>query len=158
MLFKKTRDIIVETATLVRGVKESQAGLQQDFKDHVAEEDKRDSKLYKVIKECHENCPESERFDKYITDANGTLKRIETKYDDYHDEIKGMKQARKTFRQTMADMGKIAACIGVCAGVVFGIIRYTEAKKTTEGVKIEKLLNEIIKEQRVEKERREEGI
>lgn len=90
---------------------------------------------------------------------------MEKRQDDYlaklqtiKDDVKDMKQAKKTFRQVMADMAKIAAFVGIIAGVVFGIIRYTDSKKTTEDVKIEKLLNEIIKEQRVEKNRREEGI
>lgn len=178
MWFKKTRDMIIETATIVRG-------LKGDFKEHGNDNKEDIAGLYKVIKECHESCPEKDRFDDYIKEANGTLKRIEDKYDDYHidtkkaaknsrlsmekrqddylaklqtikDEVTDMKQAKKTFRQVMADMAKIAACVGVIAGVLFGIVRYTDAKKKTEDVKIEQLLNQIIKEQRVEKERREE--
>lgn len=173
MLFRKTRDMIVETATIVRG-------LKTNFKDHGDDNRKDIDGLYKVIKECHESCPEKDRFDEYIKAANGTLLRIEKKYDEYHkaakqaktamdkrqddyltklgdikDEVKGMKQAKKTFRQIMADIGKVVACLCVIGGLVFGIVRYTDAKKTKEGMKIEKLLKELIREQRVEKERGE---
>jgi hypothetical protein len=172
MLFRKTRDIIVETATIVKGLKEAFAGHVNDNRTDI-------DGLYKVIKECHETCPESDRFNDYIKDANGTLKRIEEKYDDYHkaakeakkavekrqddylaklqtikDEVKGMTQAKKTFRQTMGDIGKFAGYIILIAGFVFGIVRYCEVKKIKEDVKIEKLLKELIKERRVEKEDR----
>jgi Mg2+ and Co2+ transporter CorA len=172
MFWQKTRDIIVETATIVKGVKETQDTMQQDFKDHIVDEDKRDSKLYKLIGDCHDNCPETVRFDKYIKDANGTLKRIEEKYDTYHkeakqtklkvekrqddylkklqtikDEVRTMCDAKKTFRQIMADIGKVVGVICLIGGLVFGIIRYCEAKKTTEDVEIEKLLKELIKRQ-----------
>lgn len=177
MFFQKTRDLIVETATIVKGVKDSQEELQRDFKNHVTNEEKRTVRLYDTIKECHENCSESDRFNKYIKDANGTLKRIEDKYDDKYkednltklkvekrhedytdklqaikDEVKGMKQAKKTFRQVMADIGKIIGCVVVVAGLIFGIVQYCEARKTKEDVKIEKLLEEIIKEQKIVRE------
>jgi hypothetical protein len=174
MLFRKTRDIIVETATLIKGVKDSQEIMQKDFKNHQADEDTKIDGLYKVIKDCHETCPESERFNDYITEANGTLKRIETKYDNYHkeskvtklkmekrqddymaklqtikDEVSGIIQAKKTFRQVMADVGKILGYIVLIGGLIFGIIQYTEAKKARGDVNIEKLLKEIIKEQKL---------
>lgn len=187
MLFRKTRDIIVETATIVKGVKETQETMQKDFKDHIVDEDKRDGKLYKLIRECHDNCPETERFNEYIKDANGTLKRIETKYDDYHleaketklsvekrqddylaklqtvkDDIKGIKDAKKTFRQIMGDIGKVTGYLILAGGLLFGILRYMEAKKSTEDVKIEKLLEELIKGQASENKRSgvggEEGV
>jgi hypothetical protein len=181
MLFRKTRDIIVETATLIKGVKESQDTMQKDFKNHISAEDEKIDGLYNVIKECHESCSESDRFNDYIKEANGTLKRIELKYDNYHqdtketklkmdkrqddylaklqtikDEVKSMVQEKKTFRQVLADGGKILGYIVIIAGLVFGIIRYTEARKAREDIGIEKLLKEIIKEQAVGKERRED--
>ncbi len=175
MFWLKTRDIIVETATIVKGLKDDFKGHQEDNREDI-------DGLYKVIKECHETCPESDRFNDYITEANGTLKRIEKKYDAYHkevketklevekrqddylkkletikDEVKGIKQAKKTFRQIMGDIGKIIGYLILLGGLVVGILKYCEAKKTTEGVKIEMLLEQIIKEQRVEKEHRDEG-
>ena len=156
MFFQKTRDIIVETATIVKGVKDSQDVLQKDFKEHVADGERKTANLYKVIKECHEQCPEKQSFDNYVKTQNGTLLRIEKKYDKYHEEVSNIKVAKKTFRQIMSDIGKGIGCLCLLGGLVFGIIRYCEAKKTTEDVKIEMLLEEIIKEQRVEKEYREE--
>lgn len=182
MLFRKTRDIIVETATLVKGVSDSQTTMAKDFKDHIVSEDKKIDGLYDAIKECSSNCSQEDRFNDYITDANGTLKRIEkkqeanhqeakktklqleTRQDDYlkklqtvQDEVKGITSAKKTFRQVMGDAGKIAGIVILLSGLVVGIIRYCEAKKTTEDMKIEKLLEKIIKEQGVEKRYREVG-
>ena len=183
MLFRKTRDIIIETATLVKGVKDSQDTMASDFKDHLSTEDKKIDGLYDAIKECSSNCSQEDRFNDYITDANGTLKRIEkkqeenhkeakktklqleTRQDDYlkklqavQDEVKGMATAKKTFREIMGDAGKVIGITLLLGGLVVGIIRYCEAKKSTEDMKIEKLLDEIIKEQRVEKEYRKTGI
>jgi hypothetical protein len=182
MLFKKTRDLIVETATLVRGVKDSQNTMAKDFKSHIANEDKKIDGLYDAIKECSTSCTQEDRFNDYIKDANGTLKRIEKKQEENHkdakktklqlegrqddylkklqsvqDEVRGITSAKKTFRQVMADAGKIVGIVVLLSGLVFGIIQYCEAKKTTEDMKIEKLLDKIIKEQRVEKEYREAG-
>lgn len=182
MLFRKTRDIIVETATLVKGVSDSQATMASDFKEHIASEDKKIDGLYDAIKECSTSCTQEDRFNDYIKDANGTLKRIEKKQEENHkdakktklqlegrqddylkklqsvqDEVKSITSAKKTFRQIMADIGKILGLLLVLGGLVVGIIRYCEAKKTTEDVKIERLLDEIIKEQRVEKEYRDTG-
>lgn len=175
MFWRKTKDIIVETATIVKG-------LKGDFKAHVDDNKNDIEGLYKVIKECHESCPEKERLDTYITVGGETLKRIEDNYDDYHrenqdtkkdiarrqddylaklqtikDEVKGIKQEKKTFWQVMAGIGKAVTVVILLGGLVVGIIRYCEMKRQGGDVKIEKLLKELIKEQRVEKGDEDEG-
>jgi hypothetical protein len=182
MLFRKTRDIIIETATLVKGVAVSQSTMLEDFKSHIADEEKKIDGLYEVIKKCSEHCSQEDRFNDYIKDANGTLKRIEKKQDDNHteakrtklqletrqddylkklqivqDEVKRITTAKKTFREIMGDIGKVAGIIILLSGLVVGIIRYCEAKKTNEDMKIEKLLDKIIEEQSIEKKYREAG-
>lgn len=166
---KTDRDIIIETSTIVKGLKDN-------FTIHSDHNRKDIDGLYKVIKECHESCPEKDRFDGYIKDANGTLKRIEQKYDDYHkaaelvkkavakrqddylaklqtikEEVLGITLAKKSVRQTLESAGKTIGYIALVGGLVFGIIRYCDAKKAKDGIHIETLLNEILKEQRVDK-------
>lgn len=172
MLWKRTRDIIIETAAIVNGLKD-------DFKSHTDDNREDIDGLYKVIKECHESCPESARFDEYIKGANGTLLRIEKKFiaaeleakevkkgfekrqDDYlakldtiKDEVKGTAQAKKTFRQVMGDIGKVTGYLILFGGLVFGIMRYCEVanerKNSLGDVKIEKLLKQLLEEKKVE--------
>ncbi len=169
MFWSKTSATIIETSTIVKGLKE-------DFIVHSDHNREDIDGLYKVIKECHGSCPEKDRFDGYITEANGTLKRIEEKYDDYHkaadvakiavakrqddylaklqtikDEVSGITQAKTTIRRTWADAGKVLGYIVIVSGLAFGIIRYCDSQKTKQAVHIEALLKEILKEQRIGK-------
>lgn len=177
MFFRKTRDVIIETATIVKG-------LKTDFKSHEDSEGVNIDKLYEfverkvdgirnTIQECHESCPETERFNEHTKTQNGTLLRIEKKYDEYHktsristknlkesmdkrqddylkkldgvkEEVKAMREAKKTARQVWADIGKVLVYICVVGGLLFGIMRYYDSKKAAETKKIEILLEELI--------------
>ncbi len=173
LINSKTRDIIIETSTIVRGVKENQDTIIKDFKAHIEGEDKKNAEFHKVIKECTETCLETERLDEHVKAVNGSLKRIEQKQEDYHketkdtkvkletrqddylkklaglsNEVKDMKVGKKTIRDFLSDVGKFATVLCVIGGLVFGVIKYCESKKAEEDVKIEKLLNQIVSEQK----------
>ena len=177
MFGRKTRDLIVETATIVKG-------LKTDFKSHEEAEDAKIDNLYlfvdkkvdsihQTIKDCHESCPETDRFNQYTQAQNGTLLRIEKKYDTYHvaaklsasnlkadlgkrqddylkkldgvkEEVKAMREAKKTKRQVWADIGKVVGYTCIVAALLFGIMRYYDGKKAAENKKIEMLLEKLV--------------
>lgn len=177
MFGRKTRDLIVETATIAKG-------LKKDFKAHEDGEEVKFDKLYTfvdekiesvhtVVRECHETCPETERFNDHVKVQNGTLLRIEKKHDEYYliaktstkklkesmdkrqddylkslagvkDEVKAIREAKKTTRQVWADIGKVVGYICLICGLFFGIMRYYDSKKAAETKKIETLLEKLV--------------
>ncbi len=165
---RKTRDIIIEVCTIVkRG--------EKTFDRHVAGETELFKEIHGLIQNCASTCSESE----HIKAQNGTLKRIEQKYDDHFeaniafrneeqlrqenylesltavaDEVSAVstglasiKTAKKSVRQMWADIGKIIATIAIILGVVVGIVKYFEAKKMRETVKLEMMMKQIMEHQ-----------
>jgi hypothetical protein len=141
MFGRKTRDLIVETVTIVRG-------LKKDFTRHVDNEDDKIDRLYDAIKECHGDCPESD----HISEQASTLGRMELKYDEFFKEhgdvkaaVKAMADKKKTIKDLLKQAGMIIATIGVVTGIVLGILRYQSSKKpSVDTVKIEKMLEKLI--------------
>lgn len=143
MFWRKTRDIVVETCTIVKG-------MEKDFKDHVEEGETKYSNICKIIKDCHESCPETERFNTHTKDQNGTLKRMEKKIDVFfteHTEVKNaveaMKTAKKTKKEVFVELGKIVTIVCILLGAYFTYMRHSEAKKP-DSTKIEKMIQKLI--------------
>ncbi len=167
MFWRKSRDILVETFTIVQRV-------ELNFVEHEKKQDKQVADLYQVIKDCHEQCPEKENFDKYTLAQNGTLLRMEKKYDTFFREhnqkvgkvskkydreilttnlevakvkesVKDIKKAKKCRREIITDWLKYITVACVIIGTVYGILRYEDSKKKLETLKIEKMLEQILK-------------
>ncbi len=143
MFWRKTRDVVVETYTIVMG-------LKKDFADHVAEGETKYTNICKIIEDCHESCPETERFNSHTKDQNGTLKRMEKKYDVFFSEhskvkdaVEAMKTAKKTKKEVFMELGKIVTIVCILLGAYFAYMRYSEAKKP-DNTKIEKMFQELI--------------
>ncbi len=167
MWFSKTRDIVIETFTIVQRV-------DKNFAEHESKQDTQIDKLYTLIEECHKSCPEKDNFDKYTNDQNGTLLRMEKKYDTFFREHKqkigkvekkynkellntnlevakvkeivgDIKTVKKCKREIIADWIKYVAIFCVITGTVIGFLKYQDSQKQADSKKIEKILEEILK-------------
>lgn len=144
MWWNKTRDIVIKAITIVERT-------EKKFDEHVLKEDKRDTAITTLIKECHEQCPEKEAFDKYQRDANGTLKRMEKKYDQFfteHADVKKavheMRTAKKTKKELIAEAFKIITIISVITAGILGYLSYSDSKKTDDKAKTEKYIEQFL--------------
>jgi hypothetical protein len=144
MWWNKTRDIVIKAITIVERV-------ERKFDEHVLKEDKRDIALVDLIKECHEQCPEKDAFDQYQKDANGTLKRMEKKYDKFfieHADVKktvhDMKTAKKTVKALVGETFRIITIIAIIAGGILTWLRYVESKKPIGKVDTEKYIEQYL--------------
>ncbi len=153
MLFRKTRDLVVETCTIVKGIEKRFDKLEEDFEGHVGDGVEKYDNICKIIKECHESCPESEKFDKHTKVQNGTLTRMEKKYDAFFNKqeilekaITGIKAAKKTKKELLAEIGKIVTVVCIILGVYFTWQRHVTAKKQGSTQKIEIMLEKLIKQ------------
>jgi predicted nuclease with TOPRIM domain len=149
MFWNKTRDLVIETCTIVRG-------LQRDFKGHVEEGEDKYKKLCKIIKECHESCPETERFNTqterfntHTKEQNGTLKRMEEKYDTFFEKQESMEitlttiqTAKKTKKEIFTDVGKVVIIVCMVLGCYFAYLKHAGPKKP-DMVKIEAMLEKL---------------
>ncbi len=167
MFWRATRDILIETHTIVKT-------LGKSFTEHEKKQDEQVTELHTLIKDCAGTCPEKETFDEYTNAQNGILLRMETKYDNFftehkqklgkqskkHDReilntnldiakvkesIRDIKKAKKCRREIITDWCKYITITGVILGTLFGFLRYQEAQKKAEAVKIEKMLEQILK-------------
>ncbi len=167
MFGRKTRDMLVQTYTIVQRVDEN-------FTKHEDKQDAQVADLYQVIKDCHEQCPEKENFDNYTKAQNGTLLRIEKKYDTFFREhnqkigkvakkydrailttnlevakvkesVGDIKKAKKCRREIITDWLKYVSVACVIIGTVYAVLRYENSKKKIETLKIEKMLEQILK-------------
>ncbi len=167
MFWRKSRDILVETFTIVQRV-------ELNFVEHEKKQDKQVTDLYQVIKDCHEQCPEKENFDKHTLAQNGTLLRMEKKYDTFFREhnqkvgkvskkydreilttnlevakvkesVGDIKKAKKCRREIITDWLKYIGIACVITGTLVGVLRYQDGKEKAESAKIEKMLEEILK-------------
>ena len=147
MWWSKTRDLVVETCTIVRA-------LDKDFKGHVADGIEKYDKICEIIKECHESCPESEKFQAHTKEQNGTLKRMERKYDTFYSRqdtmettLEAMKTAKKTKKELFAEIGKIVTVVCFVLGSYFAYQKHSESKRHDHEVendkKIEVLLENV---------------
>ncbi len=162
MFYRKTRDVIVETATLVKGIITTQDKMQQDIGVHIEDDKAHFEEMGKIIKECTEQCPESKRFNEYMAISSDTLKRIEDKndvchkatsesrrhsdkrQDDYIRKLDALTTEKKTVRQIALDVVKVVTLLVAIGGLVFGIIKYNEHHQAEDDKKIEGLLNAIL--------------
>ncbi len=132
MFWRKSRDILVETFTIVQRV-------ELNFQNHEDKNDKQISGLHKLIKECHETCPEKDNFDQYVQEKNDTLLRMETKYDLFFDEfttvkkcVNDMKVIKKTKGEILTTWLKYITIVGIIAGIIIGYLRYADTPKKKE--------------------------
>ncbi len=152
MLWRKTRDLIVETVTIVKGIEVRFDTFDTKFEAHIKDEDEKIDSLHKVIVDCHESCPEKENFDRHTEEQNGTLKRMEKKYDNFfseHTEVKkiveAMKTAKKTKKETFVELGRIITIVCLVVGAWFAYMKYCDSKKPASDVsKIEKMLEKLL--------------
>ncbi len=87
MWWRTTRDIVVETITVVKG-------MRKDFSDHVEKEDLDRDRLFNAISKAHENCPESP----HILAQNGTLKDMRKENKDTYEEVLCVKKSIADFK------------------------------------------------------------
>lgn len=167
MWWNKTRDIVVQTFTIVQRV-------EKNFVEHEKKQETQVVRLHELIKDCHESCPEKDNFDQHTTAQNGTLLRMEKKYDTFFREhnakigkvekkndrrildtnlevakvkelVVDIKKAKKCKKEIITEWLKyitIACCI---IAALVGVLRYQDGKKKVQTVKIEKMLEEILK-------------
>lgn len=140
MFGRKTRDLIVETATIVRRVDRS-------LVDHNKDNEEKFKGIHNLIKDCHDSCPEAS----HIKDQNGTLVRMEKKYDAFYEDhakikgtLAGIKTAKKTGREILSTCLIYITIIGIVLGSSFGYLRYKASYDKTENKKIEKMLEKIL--------------
>ena len=132
MFWRKSRDILVETFTIVQRV-------ELNFQNHEEKQDKQIGGLHDLIKECHGNCPEKENFDKYTKEQNGILKRMENKYDLFFGEfttvkkcVNDMKVIKKTKGEILTTWVKYLTIVGIISTIIIGYLRYTDTPKKKE--------------------------
>ncbi len=167
MWFRKSRDILVETYTIVQRV-------DKNFAEHEKKQDKQVTDLHDRIVECHQSCSEKDNFDKYTKAQNGTLLRIEKKYDTFFREhnvkigkvakkydrtiletnlevakvkevVSNIKTAKKCKREIITDWLKYITIVCVIIGTLYGVLRYQSSQKAVESSKIAAMLEEILK-------------
>ncbi len=167
MFWQKSRDILVQTYTIVQKV-------DKDFTEHEKKQEKQVVELHQLIKDCHENCPEKDNFDSYVKAQNGTLLRIEKKYDIFYSDhknkigkvekkydraildanldvakikesVRDIKKAKKCRKEIITDWIKYIGITCVIIGTLVGFLRYQDSQKKAEAAKIEKMLEEILK-------------
>lgn len=167
MWWSRSRDILVETFTIVQRV-------DKNFNEHEKKQDRQVSDLYKLIKDCHESCPETQNFLTHTQIQNGTLLRMEKKYDTFfrehnvkigkvekkHDRlileanldlakvkesITDIKTVKKCRKEIITDWIKYIAITCAILGVCFAFLRYQDSQKKVQELKIEKMLEEILK-------------
>jgi hypothetical protein len=167
MLWRKTRDVVVETYTLVKKV-------DTDFGKHEKKQDKQVGELHKLIKDCKVSCPEKDNFLRYTSTQNGTLLRMEKKYDNFFREhnalitktesklsrkvldtnlevamvkesVNDIKKSKKCRKEIIAEWLKYIAITCVLIGTLVGVLRYQESVKKVQTVNIEKMLEQILR-------------
>ncbi len=136
----KTRDMIVEACADVKNMKE-----------HYSKQEEKLNQLQGLIRECHDSCPETQRFNEYSEAQNGTLLRMERKYDKFykeHSEVKTAVEAitssKKSIRGFLKEIALAITTIGVICGIIFGIMKYYDTKKSVQLVQTEKILKKML--------------
>ena len=148
MFGNKTRDLIVETATIVKRVDKSLFAHNKD-------NEKKFEGIYDLIKECHESCPEKDKFDSHTEAQNGTLRRMEKKYDTFYvehqKELGGVKErvdaietTKKTKKEVLCTWLIYFTIAGIITASVFGYLRYKDNCDKMENKKIEVMLERIL--------------
>ncbi len=141
MWWKTTRDIVVETITIVKG-------LRVDFSDHVEKEDSDRDRLFDAINKAHENCPESP----HILAQNGTLRDMRTENKETYEEVLRVKKSvndiksRKLGRNELfQEAVKVLVIVCMLLGAFYGYSRYVKSQKASDDNKIEIMLDKIMK-------------
>ncbi len=107
MLWRTTRDIVIEVNTVVLRV-------EKNFIEHEKKQDKQVKDLHKLIRDCSTTVGE-------------------------------MKQAKKCKKEIITDWLKYTGVACMLIGTLYGILRYQDSKKKSEAVKIERILEQILK-------------
>jgi hypothetical protein len=126
----KTRDIIIETAVVVRG-------LEKSLKAHDDDNDEKFEVIHDLIEKCSEECPAEKRFDKYVKGQNGSLARIEK-------TIGEMKAAKKTRKEMLTELVKYVTIATIVIGSFFAYLEYRNRVAEKDNTKVEKMLEEIL--------------
>jgi hypothetical protein len=148
MFGQKTRDLIVETATIVKRV-------EKNLFSHNKDNDKKFEGIYSLIKDCHEACPEKDRFDDHTKTQNGTLLRMENKYDSFYKEhqkelggvkkkVNAMEVQKKTKREVLSTWLIYFTITGIILGSTFGYLRYKANCDKANDRKIEVMFEKIL--------------
>lgn len=148
MFWGTSRDLIVETATILRRV-------EKNMHIHTTDNEKKFEAINELIKDCHETCPEKDRFDEYAEAQTGTLLRMEKKYDTFfreHSEefglvknkVSDMYNAKKTRREMLCSWLAYITIIGIIIGSLFGYLKYESTQKNVSTQQIENMLEKII--------------
>jgi predicted RNA-binding protein with RPS1 domain len=151
MLFwKKTRDLVIETCTIVKGIEAKVDKIEDDFKAHVDDGIERYGAISLLIRECAESCPESGNLKKHSDEQQESLARIEKannafykKHDAIEHTLEAMKTAKKTKKELFAEAGKVIIIVCLVLGAYFAYARYNNAKKP-DNTKIEVMLEKIL--------------
>jgi hypothetical protein len=127
---RKTRDIIIETAVVVRG-------LEKSLKAHDDDNDEKFEVIHDLIEKCSESCPAEKRFDNYVKNQNGSLSRIEQ-------TVGEMKAAKKTRREMLSELIKYVTIAALVIGSFFAYIEYRNRVAGRDNTKVEQMLEEIL--------------
>lgn len=151
MLFwKKTRDLVIETCTIVKGIEAKVDKIEDDFKSHVDDGIEKYGAISELIRECSESCPESGNMRKHSEEQQESLSRIEKannafykKHNTIEQTLEAMKTAKKTKKEIFAEAGKIIVIVCLVLGAYFAYCRYQDSKKP-DNTKIEVMLEKIL--------------
>jgi hypothetical protein len=148
MFGQKTRDLIVETATIVKRVDKSLFAHNKD-------NEKKFEGIYKLIKECTDSCPAEDKFDAHTKAQNGTLLRMERKYDSFYKEhqselggvknkVSAMEVQKKTKREVLGSWLIYITIAGIITGSSFAYLRYKASNDRVNNKKIEVMFEKIL--------------
>ena len=147
----KTREMIIEACSSVKNMQGNFSIMQENFDKHVEKEGKVQNEIYNLVRECHDSCPETERFNEHTKAQNGTLLRMEKKYDKFYEEhsevkttVEGLTNSKKTIKDFLKEIALIIGTIGIICGIVLGFMRYHDNKKSPELVQTERILKELL--------------
>lgn len=130
MWWNKTRDIVIKAITIVERT-------ERKFDEHVKDGEQRQADIVNLIKECHESCPEKERFDDHKSKQNGSLQKIE-------ETLLIMKTAKKTKKELWLEALRIIGIIGVITAGILGYLRYTSMSKPDSDIKVEHAIQKFL--------------
>jgi hypothetical protein len=148
MFGQKTRDLIVETATIVKRV-------EKNLSAHNKDNEKKFEGIHSLIKECTDSCPAEDKFDAHTKAQNGTLLRMEKKYDSFYTEhqkelggvknkISAIEVQKKTKKEILSTWLIYFTITGIILGSAFGYLRYKANNDKVNNKKIEVMFEKIL--------------
>lgn len=130
MFWRKTRDILVETFTIVQRV-------DKNFYLHESKQEEQIRDLYALIKECHENCPGNDSVKRLAEAQNRTLLRLETKVAEMKEMVLDINTTKASRKEVLIEWIRYLTITGIICGLLFGFTKYQALKKSQHAVNTE---------------------